>query len=74
MTMKISRKRIKNDKEFHGITVNGTLPELYLGGETGYYIDGEKLCRVGKDFLEKADIILKLYYKEIPSLEQNACV
>ena len=55
VTMKISRKRIKNDKEFHGITVNGTLPELYLGGETGYYIDGEKLCRVGKDFLEKIE-------------------
>ena len=28
----------------------------------------------GKDLLEKADIILKPYYKEIPSLEQNACV
>ncbi len=28
----------------------------------------------GKDFMEKADIILKPYYKEIPSLEQNACI
>ncbi len=55
VTMKISRKRIKNDQAFHGITVNGTLPELYRGTETGYYIDGEKLCRVGKDFLEKME-------------------
>ena len=28
----------------------------------------------GKDFLEKADIILKPYYREISSLEQNVCV
>ena len=28
----------------------------------------------GIDFLEKADIILKPYYKEISSSEQNACV
>ena len=28
----------------------------------------------GKDFLEKADIILKPYYREISSSEQNACV
>ena len=28
----------------------------------------------GIDFLEKADIILKPYYREIQSLEQNACV
>ena len=29
---------------------------------------------VGRDFLEKADIILKPYYREISSSEQNACV
>ena len=28
----------------------------------------------GIDFLEKADIILKTYYREISSSEQNACV
>ena len=28
----------------------------------------------GIDFLEKADIILKPYYREISSSEQNACV
>lgn len=28
----------------------------------------------GIDFLEKADIILKPYYKEISSSKQNACV
>ena len=27
-----------------------------------------------KDFMEKADIILKPYYREISSLEQNVCV
>ena len=27
-----------------------------------------------KDFLEKAEIILKPYFREIQSLEQNACV
>jgi hypothetical protein len=31
-------------------------------------------CTGGKDFLEKADIILKPYYREISSSEQNACV
>ena len=28
----------------------------------------------GKDFLEKADILLKPYYREISSSEQNTCV
>ena len=28
----------------------------------------------GIDFLEKADIILKPYYREIQSLEQNVCI
>jgi hypothetical protein len=28
----------------------------------------------GKNFLEKAEIILRPYYKEISSSEQNACV
>ena len=28
----------------------------------------------GKNFLEKADILLKPYYREISSSEQNACV
>ena len=28
----------------------------------------------GKNFLEKAEIILKPYYREISSSEQNACV
>ena len=28
----------------------------------------------GRDFLEKADIILKPYYREIQSLEQNVCI
>ena len=28
----------------------------------------------GIDFLEKADIILKPYYREVQKLEQNACI
>ncbi|MDY3920360.1 MAG: SNF2 helicase associated domain-containing protein [Candidatus Limivivens sp.] len=54
ITMRISEDLITGDPKFHGIQVEGTLPELYYGTDTAYYISDEHLYRVSRSFLEKA--------------------
>lgn len=63
VTMRISQKRLKNDREFHGITVSGTLPKLYFGSDTAYYIGDDMLLRVDKSFLEKIEPLTGLAAK-----------
>ncbi len=46
--------------EFHGIRVSGSLPELYEGTDTAYYIETGSLCRVEKDFLAQAEPLARL--------------
>ena len=55
VTMKISEDKILGEKDFHGIKVDGTLPELYDGTDAAYYIDNEYLNRVEPSFLEKVE-------------------
>lgn len=60
VTMQISRVETEKDDEFHGILVRGTLPELYQGTDTAYYINGEHLCRVDRDFSQKIEPLANL--------------
>ncbi len=55
VSIRISENQISGDKEFHGIKVEGSLPELYYGTDTAYYISDEHLNKVEKDFLEKVE-------------------
>ena len=40
------------DGVFHGIKVEGSLPDLYLGTDTAYYIGNGHINQVEKDFLD----------------------
>ena len=60
VTMKISEDKILGEKDFHGIKVDGTLPELYDGTDAAYYIDNEYLNRVEPSFLEKVELLANM--------------
>lgn len=60
VTMQISRETEKKGSVFHGITVSGTLPELYQGTDSAYYINGEHLCRIDHEFLQKIEPLADL--------------
>lgn len=60
VTMQISRETEKKGGVFHGITVSGTLPELYRGTDSAYYINGEHLCRIDHEFLQKIEPLADL--------------
>ncbi len=47
-------------KEFHGICVKGTLPVLYAGTDSVYFIDGEHFNRADKKFIERIEPLSKL--------------
>ncbi len=55
VTMRISSEKEGRGKVFHGIRVEGSLPDLYSGTDTAYYIESGQLCRVEKSFLEKIE-------------------
>ncbi len=55
VTMRISPETLDRRNEFHGIYVTGTLPDLYYGVETAYFIGDGHLNRVDADFLEKIE-------------------
>lgn len=60
VTMKISAEKIEKDNTFHGIKVEGNLPNLFWGTDTAYYISHGELCRVEKHFLEKIEPLANL--------------
>ncbi|WP_243127858.1 SNF2 helicase associated domain-containing protein [Schaedlerella arabinosiphila] len=55
VSMRISEEKVGSGRVFHGIRVDGSLPDLYMGTDTGYYISGSQICRVEKEFLEKIE-------------------
>lgn len=55
VTMHISTEKTGREKVFHGIRVQGSLPNLYSGTDTAYYIESGQLCRVEESFLEKIE-------------------
>ena len=60
VTMRISEDMIMGDKQFHGIKVEGSIPELYYGTDTAYYISDNHLNRLGKEFLEQIQPLAEL--------------
>lgn len=60
LTMNISAEKLKGDQEFHGIVVNGNLPDMYFGTDTAYFISDDCLNRVDKEILEKIEPLTSL--------------
>ena len=60
VTMCISEEKRKDDSQFHGIAVQGSLPDLYYGTDAVYYISGGCLNRVDSEFLEKIEPLAEL--------------
>ncbi|MDD3797487.1 MAG: SNF2 helicase associated domain-containing protein, partial [Lachnospiraceae bacterium] len=56
----ISENKIQGQKEFHGIQVDGVLPELFAGGNTSYYVEDGALKRVDGEFTKKLDPLMRL--------------
>ena len=59
VAMRISGEDSK-DGVFHGIKVEGNLPDLYMGTDTAYYIGNGHINQVEKDFLEKIEPLSEL--------------
>ncbi|MDY3250899.1 MAG: SNF2 helicase associated domain-containing protein, partial [Candidatus Choladocola sp.] len=55
ITVNISEDVQSDRKEFDGIRVSGSLPELYHGIDTAYYISENHLNRVEQGFLTKVE-------------------
>ncbi|MCD8398165.1 MAG: SNF2 family helicase [Lachnospiraceae bacterium] len=47
-------------EEFHGIQVNGNLPELFFGMNCAYYVDGDTFRRSEPEFQEKIEDLIRL--------------
>ena len=60
VTMRILGQDSLGDGQFHGITVDGRLPELYFGTDTAYYMQNNQLNRVEQDFLKKIEPLASL--------------
>ena len=44
----------KNNNQFDGVTVKGSLPELFHGMDFAYFIQDDRFCKAEPDFMEKA--------------------
>ena len=60
ISIRISENMIMGDSMFHGIRVQGNLPDLYYGIEAAYYISESHLNRVSQEFLKKAEPLANL--------------
>lgn len=49
-----------NRKEFHGIQVKGSFPELFFGMSSAYYVDQDTLRRSEPGFQEKIEDLIRL--------------
>ncbi len=60
VTMTISAGNLEEDRNFHGIKVEGNLPDLYMGTDAAYYISADNLFQVDKAFLERIEPLVNL--------------
>lgn len=58
--MDISENALPGSREFHGIKVEGNLPDLYYGTDTAYFITENHLNRVEEEFLRKVEPLADL--------------
>lgn len=61
VVMRISDEE-PGSNEFHGIKVEGSLPDTYSGTDSDYYIDGNNLCRIDRDFMQKIEPLTNLSF------------
>ncbi len=45
---------LPRQKQFDGVTVKGSLPELFHGMDFAYFIQDDRFCKAEPDFMEKA--------------------
>ncbi len=65
VTMKITADEdSKKGREFHGICVQGTLPRMYEGTDSKYFINGEHFSRADRKFTERIEPLSKLSSKD----------
>lgn len=55
VALRIADGTPKKTKEFSGIRVSGSLPELYFGSHRAYYIAQDRFCRTDETFWEKIE-------------------
>jgi SNF2 family DNA or RNA helicase len=55
ITIKITPNEERQSKIFHGIHVRSTLPELYIGSDTAYYLEDLVLNRLEDSFYQKLE-------------------
>ncbi|MCC8044710.1 MAG: SNF2 family helicase [Clostridiales bacterium] len=48
------------DRTFHGIEVEGSMPELFFGMNHAYYVDGDVLRRSDPEFQEKIETLVSM--------------
>lgn len=58
--MDISENALPGSREFHGIKVEGNLPDLYYGTDAAYFITENHLNRVEEEFLRKVEPLADL--------------
>ena len=59
ISMTIRKNDLGIRREFHGITVDCRMPQLFYGVGTAYYICEGGLCRLQEDFLKKIQIMAR---------------
>lgn len=60
ISMQIQENRLEKVKGFHGVHVTGTVPELFYGMNSAYYVDEDHLYRTEPGFLEKVEPLAQL--------------
>ncbi|MCD8018717.1 MAG: SNF2 helicase associated domain-containing protein, partial [Clostridiales bacterium] len=64
VSKKSSTKKASPSEEFHGIQVNGHLPELYFGTDCAYYINDNYFCKSSEGFQEKIETLAEMADRE----------
>lgn len=61
VTMQITAdEETQGEKEFHGICVKGTLPRMYAGTDSVYFINGEHFSRADRKFTDRIEPLTRL--------------
>lgn len=60
VTIHISEEKLEGGRQFHGIRVEGKLPEMYFGTADGYYIGENNLFQTDREFLKKLEPLTEL--------------
>lgn len=59
IAMRIRKNTLKSRKSFYGVTVDCSMPQLFYGVKTAYYIQDDILCRVQEEFQQRIRTIAR---------------